>query len=188
MQHMETLPGIPKTFLTHRHKFPPVMCWIGMSMAVLAFDYASFPIVRFPIVYILPVGFAAWYSGRQWGLLLAIVLPLVRLYFTTLWAAPWTFSDSIINAVIRITVLVGFVILVDRVARRTKELSREVEVLEDLLPICGFCKKILVAEGECHHFGDYIGKNSKVRLNQRYCLECAEQYLSTRESEGRVGR
>ncbi len=180
---METLPGISKTSLIHRPRFLPVTCWIGMSLAVLSFDYASFPIVRFPIVYILPVGFAAWYSGRQWGLLLAIVLPLVRLYFTTLWAAPWTFTDSIINAVIRIAVLVGFAIMVDRVARRTKELSREVEVFNDILPSCGDCKKILVAEGEGQHVGGYIGKNSKVRLNLRYCLECAEQHLSTQESE-----
>jgi len=157
-----------------------------MSLVVLAFDYASFPIARFTIVYILPVGFAAWYSGRRWGLLLAIILPLVRLYFTTLWDVPWTFTDSVINAMIRIAALVGFVILVDRMARHIKELTREVETIGSLFPICGFCKKILDTEGNWHQTGDYISKHFEAQLSQRYCPECIEQYFFARPKSKRI--
>lgn len=179
MQPIETIRHTFSKFLnTHTGSSLPVY-WFGMALVILVFDYRTGPFIQFPITYILPVSFATWYSGLKWGLLLATVLPLVRLYFTTLWIAPWSFTDSAINAAIRIAVLVGFAILINRVSQQTKKLSYEVEALEGILPTCGLCKKVRDEEGNWHTKEDYINKDPGTRLYRRFCPKCGEQCWNT---------
>ena len=72
---------------------------------------------------------------------LAIVLPLCRLYFRTVWNPPWTFLESSINAAIRIGVFASFAWLIDRTARQMLEL-RHMRLLEGMLGVCSVCKNI----------------------------------------------
>jgi hypothetical protein len=102
-----------------------------MSIVVVAVDYLSGPIIQFPALFIIPVSLAAWYNGSVWGLSLAIALPLVRLYFTTILDAPWSFTEAAINAAIRMTVLGAFAVLVDLIAVQARALSARVEVCPD---------------------------------------------------------
>ncbi len=116
--------------------------WLGLSVLVLALDYALGPITQFPAAFILPVSLAAWYNGRLWGLGLALVLPLCRLYLVSLSDLPWTMGEASINAAIRMIVLGLFAVLVDRVAVQREALQRRVEVLEGFLPVCVVCKRV----------------------------------------------
>jgi hypothetical protein len=58
-------------------------------------------------------------------------MPLVHLGFTFLWNMPWTLSNSLINAGIRMAGLVAFAVLFDRITRQ----ARELRVLHGLLPV-----------------------------------------------------
>jgi hypothetical protein len=146
--------------------------WIALSVGCLAIDYALGPFIQFPIVYLVPVSLAAWHSGRTLSLALAVILPLFRLYFITLWDPPWTFLESAVNAAIRITVLASFAWLVDRTARQTKRLSSEVFLLTGMLPVCGRCRKVRRA-GDWQPLDTYVQQNPE-EFKHELCQDCIE--------------
>jgi hypothetical protein len=116
--------------------------WLVLSVLCLAIDYASGPMIQFPIAYLVPISLAAWSSGRVWGIGLAVFLPLCRLYFTTaVWDSPQSLTESGINAAIRVVVFVTFAWLIDRTARQMRAL-RHMRLLEGMLGVCAVCKQI----------------------------------------------
>ncbi len=154
-----------------------VFYWLGISLLLVIADYFSGPFIQFPITYLIPVALASWYSGRLWGLAFAIVLPLVRLVFNvTAWTIPWTPTEATLNALIRIVVLSSFALLIDRNAKQTRKLSREVQLLEGLLPICSYCKKIRDENDEWHIIEQYITERSAATFSHGICPECMQKY------------
>lgn len=149
--------------------------WIAMALSVLSLDLISGPFVQFPIFFVLPVALATWYNGKWWGFLYAFALPLVRLYFNTVWQIPWTMFEGTVNALIRITVLCILAYLVDRAAAETKSLKREVKGLEGLLPICISCKKIRDDNNEWQPLEKYISDHSEARFTHGVCKDCAKK-------------
>src|SRR5215813_5516423 len=111
-------------YLAERHQHTLLACWIAICCLILAIDYFTGSVIQFPFMFVVPVGLAAWYNGARWGLVFAIVLPLIRLYFTTIFPVPWSFSVSAANAAIRIAILVGYALLIAHVAKQRKELER----------------------------------------------------------------
>jgi hypothetical protein len=161
------LPSNPR-----RRAWLPLL-WIALSGVCLAIDYSLGPFIQFPIVYLIPVSLAAWNSGRICSLALAIVLPLTRLYFITLWDPPWTFAESAVNAVIRIAVLGSFAWLVDRTATQTRRLSSDVTLLTGMLPVCSRCRKIRGAEGGWQPLDAYVAQNP-AEFRHELCSDCAQ--------------
>ncbi len=145
---------------------------IALSIGCLAIDYALGPFIQFPIVYLVPVSLAAWNSGRTLGLALAVILPLCRLYFITLWDPPWTFLESAVNAAIRIAVLASFAWLVDRTATQTRRLTSEVFLLTGMLPVCGRCRKIRQA-GDWQPLNTYILQHPG-EFKHELCPDCTQ--------------
>lgn len=153
--------------------------WLGVSLVVVAVDYLSGPVIQFPALVIIPVSLAAWYSGAAWGLALAFALPLVRLYFTTILDAPWTFAEAAINAVIRMTVLGSFAFLVNRVAVQAKALSERVEILEGMLPVCAMCKRIRGEDANWQPLEQYVLAQSRDQISNEICPACARRAAET---------
>lgn len=147
--------------------------WSAISLVVLALDYLSGPVIQFPAVFVIPVSLAAWYNGRWWGAVLAVVLPLVRLYFTTILNAPWSFTDAAVNAGIRIIVLGSFAFLVDRVAVQGVALNKRVQILEGMLPICPMCKRIRDERETWHPLDEpYVLSQAEGRISHEVCPDC----------------
>lgn len=163
-------------YLTERHQNTLLACWIVLSCIILAIDYFTGSVVQFPFMFVVPVGFAAWYNGARMGLVFAIILPLIRLYFTTLFSVPWGFPISVANAVIRIVVLVSFALLIAYIAKQKKELEREINILEGILPVCSFCKKIRDELSIWHPMENYITARSEVSFSHGLCPECKEKH------------
>jgi hypothetical protein len=161
--------------------------WIAMAVLMVGIDYLAGPFVQFPIAFIVPVGFAAWFSGRAWGLSLAFLLPLARLYFVSTWNVPWDFEYSVLNAAIRMVVLGGFALLIDRVARQDRELARRVDVLEGLLPICSGCKKIRDDQDVWQPVEVYITERSRAQFTHGFCPHCAKRYFGEYADEPENG-
>jgi len=147
------------------------LLWIALSIACLAVDYLLGPFIQFPIVYLIPVSLAAWNSGRSLSLALAVILPLCRLYFITLWDPPWTFLESAVNAAIRITVLASFAWLVERTASQTRRLSSEVQLLTGMLPVCSRCRKIRQEGGRWQPLDTYVSQNPG-EFKHELCPDC----------------
>ena len=152
--------------------------WLALSVAILAVDYTFGPVIQFQMLFVLPVSLAAWLNGRWWALALGIALSLARLYSAAvLDPPPWTLSESIANAVIRIVVLGSFAFLVARV-QHTLSLAREVELLRGLLPICNVCKRIRDPKDEWQPLEQYISARSAAEFTQSVCPSCATEYYA----------
>ncbi len=152
-----------------------VFLWIILAVVITFVDYVTGPFIQFPFLFILPVVFSTWYNGRTWGIVYAIVLPLVRLYFNTIWSIPWTLVEGSFNALIRMSVLSLLAYLVDRVASQTKAKEKQVKLLEGLLPICASCKKIRDEKDEWQVLEAYITKHSEARFSHGVCPDCAKK-------------
>jgi K+-sensing histidine kinase KdpD len=149
----------------------------GLALLVLLVDYFTGPALLFPILYILPVMLAAWYAGLPQALFLAVLMPLVRVYFDFLWEIPYLEQHVVINTVNSLIILVLLAVLTERVARQMRHLAREVEQLTGLLPICAFCKKIRTSSGEWVQIERYISERSTAEFSHGYCPECMEKHF-----------
>ncbi len=143
---------------------------------MFAIDYAGGPYLQFPILYLIPVGLAAWYSGRNWAIVLALAMPLARALFHLAWVVPYTIVEISINAVVRIVVLSVFAYFVDRTGRQTRRLTQEVRVLQGLLPICSFCKRIRATDETWVQLERYISDHSEAMFSHGLCPDCLEQH------------
>jgi hypothetical protein len=67
--------------------------------------------------------------------------------------------------------------LVAHTAKQTRELQKEVHILEGLLPICSFCKKIRNTSDTWEAIEKYISEHSEAQFSHSLCPDCAvEQY------------
>jgi hypothetical protein len=149
-----------------------------VSILLLIVDYVAGPFIQFPVLYLIPVALLSWFHGRRWGLILAIVMPLVRLYFNVaLWTIPWTITEASLNAVIRILVLSSFALIIDRTAIQTRKLSSQVSLLEGLLPICSYCKKIRDQKDEWQVMERYITDRSAATFTHGICPDCMREHF-----------
>ena len=142
--------------------------WTCLAAAILWVDYLSGPDVAFPYLFLVPVALATRFNGRSWGLVFAIGLPLVRFCFYCIWQDHLSLLDTVLNAVIRMAVLVGAAILIDRVIRQ----AREIRVLRGFLPICSFCKRIRTPDQRWQPIEAYIPEHSDARFSHTFCPEC----------------
>jgi hypothetical protein len=152
-------------------KWLPVI-WTGMAMLILGVDYFTGPAISVAMAFVIPVALSARLSGRWWGIALGVLLPLVHLGFTFIEKTPWSMADSLINAGIRIVVLVAFAELIDRVTRQ----AREIKVLHGLLPVCAFCKKIRTEDQSWQPMESYIADHSEASFTHTFCPECGKQH------------
>jgi hypothetical protein len=148
--------------------------WLALSSVCLISDYLTGPFIEFPVVYLIPISLASWFEGRRWGMALAFILPLFRLYFTTVWDPPWTFFESLINAAIRISVFASFAWLIDRTARQMREL-RLMRLLEGMLGVCGVCKSIRDERLDAWQPLDSYVQAHPDEFRQDLCPECAKR-------------
>ena len=153
-----------------------VAVWLGLSVAVLIADYFIGPMIQFPALFVIPVSLAAWYNGAGWGLLLAVLLPLGRLYLVTIADAPWSFYESAVNAAIRMAVLGAFAWLVDRTAQQSAALARRVGLLEGLYPVCAVCGRVRAADDRWEPLERYVMSREKDRLAPEVCPSCASEH------------
>jgi K+-sensing histidine kinase KdpD len=149
--------------------------WFFLALLFLIIDFFTGPFIQFPFLYVLPVVFASWYNGRWWGFGYSLALPLVRLYYNTVWTIPWTMVESSVNAAIRIAILGLLAYFVDRVAKESSATKKEVKLLEGLLPICASCKKIRDSNNEWQQLEAYITHHSQAKFTHGVCPECAQR-------------
>jgi hypothetical protein len=148
--------------------------WVVLTVVVALTDYFSGRYISPGLLYLLPVGLAAWYGPLRWALAIALTLPTVRLsYFAfDVWTPPGRFLHVLTNAAIRGAVLLLIALVIHRL-RRARELEREVTVLRGLLPICMYCKQIQDAEGRWHSVEQYVAARSDAAFTHRVCPVCA---------------
>ena len=146
--------------------------WVAFSLAVLAADYVTGPFVQFVILFTIPVTLATLLHGPRIGLLVAAGLPLVRLVFFFQWNERVAWGIEVFDVAVDIVVLAGLAVLVHRIDRQ----RRRIQVLEGMLPICSYCKRIREQGGAWRQVESYIAEHSAAQFSHTFCEECASRH------------
>jgi hypothetical protein len=143
------------------------------SIGVVILDIFTGPYIYFPITFTIPICLAAWHLGRRPGIAFAAALVGCRFVIAT------TLEDGVIpywavalNAGIRMLVLCGLGMLV----AQQRVMNERVQVLEGILPICAFCKKIRQEDGTWEQIEVYISKRSKAQFSHGFCEVCGREH------------
>ena len=144
---------------------------------MLWIDYLTSRDGQFPVVYVLPVILAAWYSGKWPAVGLAIAVPVVRLLVLVMPVrAPEDMASLVLATALRGVVIIFLALWFARLAEFERDLQRQVKVLEGLLPICAFCKNIRDESGEWERLEKYISRRSHAQFSHGVCPTCAEKH------------
>jgi K+-sensing histidine kinase KdpD len=102
--------------------------WLAVAPVLIWFDYASGPETELPVLYVLPVCVAAWYSGQRAALALAVIFPLAHvLFMLTVWAPFPNLDRTLIAVVLRATVVVFIALMFARQSEHERQLRRDLE-------------------------------------------------------------
>jgi len=144
-----------------------------LAAFVLLLHYIAGPLVDFPGLYVLPVMFAAWYGGLTWGLPMCLIV-FSRVFMASAWGLPDQFA-IVVAALVRAIIYVPITIWIATAAASQRALRKEVDLLEGLLPICSYCKRIRDDAGEWQALEKYIQERSDATFTHGICEPCVRE-------------
>jgi len=142
--------------------------WVIASAVILLLDYVTGPFIQFPILFIVPVAVATAAHGLSGGVGVAILLPLIRLSFFLRWELPSSWAMEWVDTLVDMVILSGFAVTIGQIVRQ----QRQIKVLEGMLPICGFCKRIRDQDGEWRRLEAFITERSEASFSHTFCEQC----------------
>ena len=101
-----------------------------LAVAVVWIDVITGREIQFPLVYVLPVGLAAWRQQRILAYTMAMTLPVLRIGYEVSWEIHPSLAIVGINALIEIAAMLLYAYLVGRTATQTRQLQKTVTTRE----------------------------------------------------------
>jgi hypothetical protein len=126
--------------------------YVAISAAILLLDYATGPYLQFPILFVVPVLLAAWYHSAIVAYVLALALPVGRFFIASAVDRPGPIGYSVLNAAIRVAVLLLIAYLATRSARQTRALQDRVA---GLVTVCAWSRTVEY-DGAWISFEEYL--------------------------------
>jgi phosphotransferase system enzyme I (PtsI) len=108
----------------------PKLSIIFLAMAVLWVDVVTGREIQFPLVYVIPVGLAAWRKQRVLAYTMAMTLPVLRIGYEIEWNIDASLAVAGFNALIEIAAMIFYAYLVGRTAAQTTQLTKTITVRE----------------------------------------------------------
>ena len=158
---MEPLKLVARARLEH---------WVIAAAIILLLDYVTGPFIQFPILFVLPVAIATAAQGLTGGVFVAILLPLIRLSFFIKWGLQTSWALEWVDTLVDVGILSAFAVTIHQVVRQ----QRQIKVLEGMLPICSFCKRIRDQDGEWRRIESFIAERSSARFSHTFCQQCGK--------------
>ena len=159
------------------------LTYVVMGAGILLLDLFTGPMLKFPILFVLPVALAAWFCNARLAYLLAGLLPLGTLLIGCFMDATTDITANVVNALVRIAVLA----LLAFFAATAVQLQLLVKVLRGRLPICMWCKNIRKADGSWEQLEKYIIDHSEADFTHGLCPVCMKKHYSDWIDEKRSG-
>lgn len=97
-----------------------------LAFAALAIDFTTGRDIRFPLLYILPIGVAAWTGRKVLAYSLAIFMPVARVLFEVAWQVPEQFSVESVNASIEVFAMCLYAFLVGRQGVQSRSMKQTI--------------------------------------------------------------
>jgi hypothetical protein len=126
--------------------------YLVMALAILTLDLFTGRYLLFPILFIIPVILSAWCYSARWAYVMAVLLPIFRLLIALYEKHSDPAVFIVINAAIRVVVLLLMAFLVARTARQNRELKKQ---LSGLVTICAWSRTVEY-QGEWISFEEYL--------------------------------
>lgn len=161
----DTLPKFERV-LTEALSRPVTYGFLGFTIIIL--DLFAGRYLLFPIFFVIPVVLSAWFCTPRLAYLLAVLLPLGRLFTAEFVHHPSPFVYIAGNCMIRISVLCLLAFLVSRSSRQTKQLKERVE---SLVTVCAWSRTVEY-HGEWISFEQYLLR--KFGINTSHGISPAE--------------
>jgi hypothetical protein len=159
--------------------------WLGVGAALIWADYHLGSTTEFPVLYVIPVALAAWYSGRWPALALAVVIPVIHGAFLVLmWHQPGDLFSVLGPTVFRGGVILVMALWFARLAEHERKVHTYMERLEGLLPICAFCKSIRNKNGEWETMETFISARSAAEFSHSFCKKCGKLHYPDFDYDG----
>ena len=146
------------------------LTYAGLAIILLIIEYASGTLIRFPITFVIPVILASWFCAPYIGYIFAAGMTIIRLSFNFFWNNQLALEPEIINAIINVVVLLFIAYVTGKAVRMTQESK----LLQGILPICSFCKKIRDKDDKWHPIEEYIEKHTDANFSHGICPGCAQ--------------
>jgi hypothetical protein len=108
---------------------PTVIC-VLVALATMYIDFATGREIRFPLLYLLPIGLAAWMGKTALSYAFAFLLPFVRVAFEVLWQIPELLAIESVNALIEVLALALYAYLVAEKAAQAKQMKKTIVTKE----------------------------------------------------------
>jgi hypothetical protein len=146
------------------------------SVGLIVLDIITGPYIQFPILFTIVVILGAWHLGRNAGICFAIALVGSSSGYILVFEQPATPAWVVVlNTTIRLFVLIGLAVLIAN-ERQRQILKKRVKILEGILVICSFCKKIRQPDGAWEQIDDYVSKHTDAQLSHGLCKECVQEH------------
>jgi hypothetical protein len=160
--------------------------WLALAASLLCVEYATGFYSQFPLVYVIPVSLAAYYSGRRIALTLGVAIPIAHFIFALLEAPAQDILTLATTALLRGGVIIFMALWFARLSEHERALQHEVQTLQGLLPICSFCKSIRNDSGEWERLERFISRRSQTQFSHGICPSCQQtQYAGLGRRKGR---
>ncbi len=108
----------------------PQLSIVCLAVAVLWIDVVTGREIKFPLVYVIPVGLAAWRKKRILAYVMAITLPVLRIGYEIEWNINTSFAVVGFNVLIEIAAMIFYAYLVGRTAAQTTQLKKTITAKE----------------------------------------------------------
>ncbi|MEP7327106.1 MAG: hypothetical protein ABI836_14240 [Gemmatimonadota bacterium] len=152
-------------------RFVPVH-WLLASLLVIPVDYFTGPYLdSMVLLYPIPAAMAAWSAAPRWSIALAVALPPVRMLIFRYWGWPAPTFEAVLDTAVIMLICSAIACLVLHLRRQ----ARALRVLEGILPICSFCKRI--RDGESwESLEGFISNHSEAMFSHTFCTECGKKH------------
>src|SRR5262245_14509645 len=104
--------------------------WMAIAIVLLAFEYSTGFYSQFPVVYVIPVCLAAWYSGPWPAITLGVTIPVAHLAFTVVQHPTANLPSAIAMTFFRGAVVSIMALWFARLSEHERALTSEVEMLK----------------------------------------------------------
>lgn len=117
------------------------------SISLVLVDFFFGPIIQFPVLFVLPVMWAAWRRGARVAIILALSFAIMRLACHWYWRFPFDVTPAVVNSILRAAGLMAVAVATANIASLVRNLKRRVALLEARLEVCGECGVVREADG-----------------------------------------
>jgi len=174
-----------------RSRFVPRIgyIWIAVFMLSIWTDYRMHGMIHVHALFIIPVLFASYASGRYWGFAFALGMPVAHGVILQRSGVPLEAAQIYMGMATHIATLALVAELVHRVTAQKRELLEQklaladslaeaktsIKILRGLLPICSGCKSIREGNGYWKRIEDYLQVHSELEFSHGICPDCVQK-------------